>query len=314
MTDLPPVSTDPAATRPELAALRAAVRSHDWPAVSAFLGGLDDPDDHSFVVRFVGEIGGSEDFLRTVVGQAPGATLPMTLLAARLIELGWEARSGYGAEHVSQVQFRAFHEYLRQAERLLIEVTAREPADTSAWTMRLLTTRGLELGQSEARRRYDHAARHAPHSFGTQAQILQQLCPKWGGTWEDAHAFARECALAAPEGSLSGALVATWHLERWLSMDRAEANRYIVQAHVRAEVAEAAARSVDHPAFRRAGYRAAYALNTFAMATALHGDQTAAARYFHMIGAEATALPWSYHGNDNVTSFLWFRKNARAKG
>ncbi|MGY0232305.1 hypothetical protein [Longispora urticae] len=314
MTDLPSVSTDPAATRPELAALRAAVQRGDWAAVSGFLAGLTDPDDHSFAVRFAGAVPGAETFLREVVAGHPGATLPMTLLAAHLNELGWTARSAYSSSQVSVAQFRAFHGYLRQAEPLLVEVTAREPENVSAWTLRLHTARGLELGQSEARRRFDRSARYAQHSLGTSTQLLQQLCPKWGGSWEDAHAFAWERTLAAPEGAPSGALVAAMHVERWVNAPRENRlHQYFQRPAVHAELVEAAGRSVDHPAFRRAGYRAAYALNMFAMTMSLCGDHSSAARHFRAIGAEATEQPWMY-APYGLHSFRKFRSTALRKG
>ncbi len=181
----PTVTFDPTCADPALVGLHDAVTCGDWPAIAAFFAGVPDPDDRDYVVYVIAETEGSEEFLRAAADRAePESTLAVTLYAARLVVVGWNVRGGLRAQYVGREQFDTFHDRLRRAERLLIDVTARDPADTSAWAWRLKTARGLELGQAEARRRYDRLARTAPHMYTAQAQLVQQLCPKWGGTFE----------------------------------------------------------------------------------------------------------------------------------
>jgi hypothetical protein len=175
-----------------------AARAGDWRPVSNFFGHLADEGDRNFAAGVMTEVAGVERLLTEVASRDDSHTLPQVLLAARHISMGGQARTGLRARHASRNQFAVFHDHLRRAEQLLIEVVAREPANAMAWALRVTTAMGLELGQSEARRRYDRLAASYPHHFSGQARLLQQLCPKWSGSWDAMHRFSRECLLAAP--------------------------------------------------------------------------------------------------------------------
>jgi hypothetical protein len=247
-----------------LASLHAATRSGDWPGVAAFfadpaLGYLVDS-----AVFMIGELDGVEVFLGDALVRRPATeTLPRLLLAARLIRQGWG--TSISADH------------LRRAERLLIETTARERHNAAAWTQRLRTARGLRLGRSEARRRYDECARLDPHRVAAQRLYLRQFGPEW----EPMFAFARECVAAAPPGSANGVLIADAHLER-----RREhpPGRYLADPAVLADLHEAARRSVRHPASRPESQSWADAHRTFASAFDLAGDGRAARWHREKLG------------------------------
>jgi hypothetical protein len=295
------IDFDQAAPFPELRQLRLAMGQGDWPAVATFFAGITDPDDHEFVTRIVAETPGSERLLR----DAPG-TLGRTLYAARLVVQGWDARSGKRAQHVSRDQFAAFHDYLRQAERILVDVTALEPANSSAWVQRLKVNRGLELGQAEARRKYDRLSRHVPHVYLAQASVVQQFCPKWGGTGEKTHAFALECMRGGPDGSLAALSLLEAHIE--IAPDD-DFLKYLRRPDVRAEIDEAAERSVRHPAFRANGYRAITAHNLFALVYGKIGDFAAAKPHFQAIGDYGAGFFWGYFGEEK-TVFSTLRSKA----
>ncbi|MET7392379.1 hypothetical protein ABZS66_02635 [Dactylosporangium sp. NPDC005572] len=293
------IDFDPVAPYPELRQLRAEVDRRNWPAVAAFFARLTDPDDHEYAVRIVSDTNGSDAFLRAAAEHEPG-TLARVLHAARLITVGWRMRTGARAQHVSQEQFANFHDYLRRAERILIGVTAEEPGNTSAWVQRLKINRGLELGQAEVRRRYDRLARHVPHVFVAQASVVQQYCPKWGGTDEKAHAFGLECMRRGPDGSLAALSMVEAHVEIGMDWDD-ERNTvaYLRRPAVRAEIDEAAARSVRHPAFRARGYRAITAHNYFALVYGKMGDLAAARPHFQAIGGFGAGFLWGYFGDEH---------------
>jgi hypothetical protein len=312
-TPLPPPDFDPVAAFPQFAPVRAAVAARDWPAIEAFFAQLANADDRSFACRIAAEVAGSEDFFERVAADPASPILARTMFAARLIEVGWAIRTGYRAEHVTRVQFDAFHGYLRRAEQLIIDSSAREPDIANAWDLRLLTARGLGLGQAEARRRYDRVIRHQPHFLSVQLQLVQQLCPKWSGSWEEMHAFARECMLAAPEGTLNGMLVVEGHIEHSLELGGDElGGTYVREPRVRQEVTEAATRSVLHPACQRgpSWYRAH---GMFALYQNLAGNYPAAAVHFRALGNLASQYPWAYLG-DPAVEFQRHRARALAKG
>ncbi|MDN0195157.1 hypothetical protein [Streptomyces sp. S.PNR 29] len=306
----PGPSTDPFDNLPELAALRTAAQARDWAGTQAFFAGLDSADKVSFASGLLADMAGVEHYLEQAAAARPGDPLPRTLLAERYIRIGWEIRSSLRAEHVSREQFDQFHAWLRKAEQLLIEVCAEQPGYAPAWTARLITARGLQLGQSEARRRYDRLSARHPHHYRAQSLLLQQLCPKWGGSWEAAHGFARECASAAPDGSDAGVLVADAHIEHWLDLDSGEDTAYMRGLPVRDDLRHAAEVSVLHPG-HRPGWEWIGAHSTFAMAFSLGGHREDAARHFAALGDRATEYPWAYLP-DWRNQFAKFRKAALA--
>ncbi|MEV5316288.1 hypothetical protein AB0K92_01215 [Streptomyces sp. NPDC052687] len=301
---------DPYDTLPGLLPLRTAARGGDWNAVRAYFAALDSPEQVSFAVGLLAEEEGVETMLERAAAEHPADPLPRTLLADRYVRIGWGIRSDLRAEHVSQDQFAQFHAWLRKAEQILIEVCAQAPWYAPAWTVRLITARGLQLGQAEARRRYDRLSAHHPHHYPAQTQLLQQLCPKWGGSWDAAHGFAREATTAAPDGAHTGALVALAHLERWLELDGPDAGAYMRGVPVRDDLRFAAQVSVLHPDYRP-GWHWIGAHSAFAMAFSLGGHFEDAQRHFAILGDRASDFPWSYL-SDPKAAFRKYRKSAMA--
>ncbi|MGW8888292.1 hypothetical protein [Streptomyces sp. NPDC055749] len=307
-----PAEFDPCVNIPSLAGLKAAVLSNDWAATEAYFDFLDHEDDLAVASGVVTDISSSERFLEQVVAEQPGSALARTLLAGRYIITGWDIRSSARAKDVSRDQFRQFHDWLRRAEQLLIDVCAEHPTYAMAWATRLITARGLQLGQSEAQRRYDRLAEHHPHHIYGQILLLQQLCPKWGGSWEEAHGFARACLESAPPGSHAGRLVAEAHLEHWLDDAEDGHSNYLRSAEVRDELLAAAALSVQHPDYRP-GFHWVGDHNEFAGALSMGGHHREAAPFFRTLGNKASESPWQYFG-DPAVQFTKHRRSALAKG
>ncbi|MEV0153920.1 hypothetical protein AB0H57_09295 [Micromonospora sp. NPDC050686] len=304
---------EPGAAYPELARMRAALGAGDWPGVRQIIGGLDWAGISIFT-GLCGDLEGTEEFLRAVVARQPADPVAATMLASTLIRTGWRVRTAHRAQHVSREQFARFHEYLRQAERALIQVTARHPDYVTAWYLRITAARGLELGESEARRRYDRLARHQPHHQPAQSSLLQKLCPKWSGTWEGAHGFARECLRTAPPGSCSPVVVVEGHLEHALDLGGVDdATGYLRTPQVWQEIHEAAQRSVWNPAFRH-GPGWVLTRSTFALAFSLAGEWPAAAGQFAALGPYGDDWMWDYLPGDPAEQFREYRAEAYAKG
>lgn len=308
---LPAPTFDVAAAYPEVNDLRKALDAADWPAVQAVFADRD-ADGRTLLVGAAGDQVGTEPFLRRVYDSDPTDQLAGALLGNQLIRDGWRIRSAYRAKYVSRAQFEQFHDHLRRAEQVLIDVTARYPDDAAAWTQRITIARGLQLGQNEARRRYDQLARKHPHHAPAQAALLQQLCPKWSGDWDRAFAFARECAQAAPAGAPNAVLVAEAHLERWLDFDtQRERTAYLRSTPVVDEVMQAGQRSVLHPDFvDRPGW--VWVRSTFALMFSLTEQWPAAASQFTALGNLGTEYPWAYV--DDAEGYTKYRAKAYAKG
>ncbi|GHJ45525.1 hypothetical protein Cs7R123_28670 [Catellatospora sp. TT07R-123] len=304
---------DPGAAHPEFASVRAAAQAGDWPALRQHFAGRTRTDELVMLAVEVAGVEGVELFLTKVAEQEESSTLPEFLLAARCLELAWDARTSKLAKHVSREQFARMREHLCNGEQLLIDVTALEPEHTAAWTYRIKNGVGLEVGQAEARRRYDRVAATDPHSYRAQKSYLNQLYPKWGGSWEAVFAFVRERAAAAPDGAINATLLADAHFERHVWLEDAERRQYWQRPDVVAELHAAAQRSLLHPAFRRDyGWVTAHSL--FALAFCLAGRHDLAAPHFRALGDLADPFGWSQLGGSAAEAFTKHRATALRKG
>ncbi|WP_435135795.1 hypothetical protein [Actinacidiphila sp. bgisy144] len=299
---------------PRLAEMRQAAQggAERWPVLRAHLAAADGDEDLTFLVEGVGDIAQVEQWTREVADADPGDTLALLVSGARHVEWAWQARGRASGAHVSAEQWKVFRERLLVAEEQLYEVAEREPSWAAPWYFLQVSGRGLGVGQEAAERRFEAVCRRAPGHVAAHRQHLQQLCAKWGGSQERMHAFARRSALAAPEGSGLGQLVAQAHLEDWMEAGGDPDSTVLHAPHVVRALHEAGARSVHHPAFARRGDWAV-GVNTFAMAFALAGEDAAARAMFRMVRKAPTEMPWRYmDGRSPAVPFLAWRARVGA--
>jgi hypothetical protein len=297
---------------PRIRQLQAARAARDWVTIRQTIDAHPSPDDRYVAVGVAGRAG-DEEFYRAVVAANPGDPLALVLLGETLLKTGWEIRGAGWASQVKQQQFERFHEYLRQAEAVLIEATAIQPERAEAWTVRLNAARGLQLDIAEARRRYAHAARYEPHAVVAQRSLLQKLLPKWSGSWEQAATFARDCAAQAQalDGAANVLLIADLHVERLLDLPTDQHPGYLALPQVRAEILAAARSGPLHAQFRP-GLLWKGAYNTFALLLALVGETAAAGHCFRTLDGHASEYPWAYFG-DPVQQFASHRDRTLAR-
>ncbi|MFD9128784.1 hypothetical protein [Kitasatospora sp. NPDC059571] len=304
---------DPAAAIPELAAVRQAAERGDWPAVGALFAGCAEEEGRMVLADEVAGTAGAEHLLARVLEVRPNDPLATALLADRHIHLGWDARTSRRAQDVTAEGWQGFRHHLNRAEQLLIGAVARDRGHAMAWSLRITVAMGLSLGQSEARRRQRCLSLASPHHYDGQRRLLQQLLPKWGGSWDAAHAFVHESVRAAPPGSICGALVARYHVERLEELGRQDRLAYAARPDVRHELAGAAAASVLHPACRvRYGLITAHSM--FALLASLAGDPAAAALHFRAMGPYGSTYPWGILGGQPEETFAEHRARALGRG
>ena len=307
MLDRFAVRFSPSAPYPEARTLVEAAAAGDWAGCRRIVGDAE-PQARTQLTRLLGEHHRLRDLATRALEADPEDSVAAAARAFQLIHHGWQVRGEARARNVPSRRFSTFHRYLAEAERVLHAGLARSAHDTSLWTAGLTTARGLQMGLEHARYRYACLAAFDPYHLPGQSQLLQQLCPKWGGDWAAADEFARTAMRAAPDGAHNAVLVADFHLEKWL--DRRDTAQ-LRSARVRADLGEAADRSVRHPAFRRTvGWVAV--VNSFAMAFGLAGERAAAKQMFAMLGPYASEFPWAYQPGDVPASFR--RSRARAYG
>ena len=297
----------PSAPYPEARALFKAAASGDWAGCRGVLD-VAEPQVRTRLIRLLGENDRLGEFAMRAVDADPEDATAAATRAFQLIHQGWQIRSGLRAQYVSSRQLEGFHRYLAEAEHVLHAGLTRSTHDLALWTAGLLTARGLQMGLEHARYRYESLAAFDPHHLPGQTQLLQQLCPKWSGSWPEAEEFARTAMRAAPDGAHNAVLVVDYHLERWLDQ---QSTTELRSKQVRADLEEAADRSVRHPAFRRTvGWVGV--VNSFAMVFSLTGDHASAKQMFAMLGPYASELPWAYQSAHVPTAFR--RSRARAYG
>lgn len=302
---------EPARTYPAVAAADAALRASNWPAVWSAFGGAGAYERHQ-IVQLADKVDGSEGYLGSLVQANPGDLLAATMLARREVGLAWQLRGNGRASTVDPKVWDGFRSHVRRAEQLLIRACAQDPGFVPAWRVRLLTARGLDLGPVESRRRYDRLERHSPNDLLAQEGLLQNIVPKWRGTWDAAHSFVWACANAAPPGSPNASVVVTYHQERWLDSGR-KAGEVFAEPQVRQEIWSAGELSVMNPAFTTApGW--VFALSQFAFAYGLMQDWARAKSCFTRLGPYASGWGWEYLNKDPLTPFNELRQKAMERG
>lgn len=303
---------DPAAVYPAVAAAEAGLRDGEWSAVRAAFGSAPSSYERHLIVAGARRVDGCEALLAFVLERDPGDLLAATMLAAREVQLGWTIRGSGRASTVTPAQIDGFHAHLCRAEQLLITVCARDPGFAPAWCVRLDTARGLELGTIESQRRYDRLSRCSPHDLMAQRTVLQDLLPKWGGSWADAHRFAWACANSAAPGSPNASVVIDYHLERWVDSDQSAAAVF-ADPRLRQEIWQAGELSVMNPAFAGApGWE--YALSQFALGYSLAEDWPRARSCFSRLGPYASEWGWDYLHEDPAKAFKQQRATAMRQG
>ncbi|MFD6446927.1 hypothetical protein ACFWEJ_17600 [Promicromonospora sp. NPDC060204] len=291
--DAAPTATffDPLAHVPDGAALRAARDAGDPAAALAVVRGLTAPDDVIAALWAICGDASEDDHLpltAAIDAADDGAPLTRTLRAMRYMVVGWSIRSHARAEHVSADQFEQFHDWLRRAERLLFDVCAEHPGFIPAWKARITTARGLELGHGEARRRYDRLAALDPQVFAAQQVYLQQILPKWSGSWEETSRFVAECADGAAPGALGPALVVDLAIERYVDGEKATPPEMVDR------VRGVAAGTVLHPDHVRTAATAVVHAN-LALFFSLADLPAEAQPHFEALGDAPVQGMWGYY-------------------
>jgi hypothetical protein len=261
----PEARTIPGDGDAELRTLLELTESRDWPALHAGLSKYSGNDLSSLIGTICAQSPTLSDWVPEAVAKGPDDALAYAFLGNATVEGAWRVRTTRRAQHVSQDQFREFHQILREAEEHLYRSAELDTQSAAPWYSLLISGRGLQVGLDVQRRRFEAVLERCPGHLGAHSQMLQQLCRKWSGSDEQMHAFATE-ALRGPYGDELGVLIPRAYYEHVGNLPRDSPERaYITSAEARAELQEAADRTIFRPGFRpaRHPYTAA---NVFAWA------------------------------------------------
>ncbi|MFC8390502.1 hypothetical protein [Streptomyces sp. NPDC057238] len=283
-------------------ALVEAADAGDWAAVKEALAPFDLGRDHR-ILGELAELDGVQDWIgRAVEEDEEHRATALLISGARHISWGWEARTAARAVHVTQEQWRVFHERLHIAEEQLFEAAELRPEWVTPWRQLLTSGRGMSLGPAVNETRFDAGLRRDPLDLDIHTERLAQLQPRWGGEPGQALKFARKAFAAAPDGHRLGCVVAMAYVEEWVESDDSDC---LQQPRIRTELREAAERSILHHAYERGlGWQGDY--NMFAMALSLAGSSKASNVFRELDGA-FTEWPWTFMA-DPQKAYARFRK------
>ena len=287
---------DSFANAPEYHDLRAAFDARDWPGFESELLEMRTEEQSHALTLLSEHDEGVDDFLTAAEGEHPGSAAAATALAIRRIAVGWEHRTTGDSSEVSAEELAEFWRHLRLGERALVDVCAAHPEYIPAWTARLVTARGLQLGKSEGYRRF----RRNPgtrHDVSAQIALQQFVEPKWFGTRDEADDFARNSASSALDGSNSGALVAIMHLEHWAATGGGQLGQaQLIAPGVLDELRVVASRTVLHPSHQLTPL-GVVAHSAFLLVYWLADALVDAGPHLDVLGERAARFPLEYAGN-----------------
>jgi tetratricopeptide (TPR) repeat protein len=129
------------------------------------------------------------------------------------VDDAWRARGSNFARFVSDEQFALFHKRLSLAQKDLEKAYQLKPDDPNIAAKMLTVIRGQ--GQSNhIRELWFERGKSADSSFfPIYRQKLEDLYPKWGGSWEEAYSFVKTLYDSPPPGSLADTLMLDYIIE-----------------------------------------------------------------------------------------------------
>lgn len=299
---LPPPRALPHYGDDELVSLLELAEKREWLPLRARLTEHSGYDLSSLAGNLCAASPGIRDWLPEQL-VTDGDALALAVLGTLTIERAWAIRTTQRAEHVSQDQFRQFHEVLREADEHLYASVELDPASVLPWYSLMITGRGLQVGPEVQRRRFETATARDPAHYGLYKQMLDFLLPKWFGSVEQANEFVAE-ALRGPHRENLGELAPSAQLELWAALKGGDAGRkYLEQESIRAQLLEAAELSLFNTA--SINPRRRYLLpNAFAMAFSLAGLHKEAVAAFERTEGVVTSWPWSYMSGTATEAYV----------
>ncbi|SNX56690.1 hypothetical protein SAMN06272735_1143 [Streptomyces sp. TLI_55] len=273
-------------------ALVEAARTRDWAAVKTALAPFDLGHEQA-VLGQLSVVDGVEEWILKAADQDKGddelRATALLISGARHISWGWDARTSARAVDVSRDQWQTFYERLTIAEEHLLEAAELRPDWVTPWRQLITSGRGMSLADHIQDARLAAGLRRDPLNVDIHLEWVSHLQPRWGGKPGEALEFAQKAFAAAPDGHRLGCAVAMARIEEWVESDHRDC---LQDPRIRAELREAAERSILHHAYeRRLGWQGDY--NIFAMALALAGSSTASNVFRELEGAY-TEWPWVF--------------------
>lgn len=285
---------------PQASAVKQLLAQGRWQEFHDFLEPITNWDRRDWYLDCgVSGITGLPEWLDEWAAARPDSNLPLLVKGVRGTNWAWEARGGGRAKTVGADAWPVFYERLVAADQALSRAAALAARDPLPVAYSIAVAMGLQLGQDEARSRFDEAHRRDPINGAACANMVQATARKWGGTNEGMLQWARWVSSEAPDGAQQHKWVAYAHIECWLDAEKgAPQQQYFLRPEVKQEVLASAQRCVLSPSYavRDLTIRSCADRNIYAFCFSLMREYGAALDMMRLIGPYVTAAPWRYQG------------------
>jgi hypothetical protein len=136
--------------------------------------------------------------------------LPKLIWAQLHIQDAWNVRGSGYANTVSEKAWQGFHEELRKAESLLIELLKSEKPPLEAYALLLEVAKGEGWEEERLEPYLQRLEKTGANYFPPHAERVVMLMPRWGGEPRDSHAYALHIAdaVGGDEGDMMYARLA----------------------------------------------------------------------------------------------------------
>jgi hypothetical protein len=281
---------------------RAELAAGRWQEFHDFLEATRDWDSRDFYVSKLSYQSERPAWLEEWAAARPGSSLPWLFRGHQGVHWAWQARGSGRAHTVAEDAWPLFYARLVEADRDLGRAAALDDEDPTPHARGIQVALGLQLGPAEKQKRFGEAVRRFRWHRSAHVVMVQATAAKWSGSEKEMFDFARWASAQAPEGSSVHVAVPLAHLEQWLSLPSKGADGqpvdllYIRSGQVRAEIWQAADRSVRSPRYQPSLFTPVDR-NIFAMCFYLMRDYQAQLDQMRLIGPHVTASPWNYQGD-----------------
>ncbi|MFV0256977.1 MAG: hypothetical protein ACK5PP_00820 [Acidimicrobiales bacterium] len=283
---------------PKLQRLERAVHARDWDAVISAV--RNDPTQWLVPSVLVSDEAAIEtETFRRLADARPGP-LSTSLVGAAMARDAWAMiGADETVEDIGAERHTDFETAMVAAEQTLIEAINGQPSRPDAWVYLLSTGRGLRVGLTELRRRFEQVHLVDPFRPDAVRAYLHGLSYRGGGNDATMFEFARWVRDEAPPGSAAQVALPAAHLEYGLGSCPTTLTEHLVQASTVDEIARSLSGFLEASP-DRAGPTQLGPLNAFALAITVEDQRTAKLMRdtFRRIDGRPTAYPWTLYRED----------------
>ncbi|MBZ4318427.1 hypothetical protein [Streptomyces huiliensis] len=290
-----------------LAAVEEARRTQDWKPAAELLART--PADGAAELRWqrVQTLAGAA---ARELAEAPG-TGGMWLRHWRVVAPKDAGGAAVQAEFLVQQAMRDpssqdYRMILEEARTVCAEAALLAPGDPVPYIVRLNVERGLGASEAEFQSVWETVVSRAPGHMGAHLVALRYWSAKWHGSQEQADAFARRAAAAAPQGSLLPALplfAVHDHLPD-VNLVRSLYESAVVRDAIEAAQYAVVHAPADHPVLPHVRHLLAWFLVNA-------GRYPEALEHLRAVDGHIGAIPWTYE-EDPVAVYTAYRARAVA--